>query len=253
MFKTTVISTIIRDTDNIIIRDVAVSSAIVELGDRELAIIDTGMAGNPQLIEQLGEFGYAPADFTLVINTHLHQDHIGGNSLFTRARIVISRQELQYEQYRAESLGENPNSASKGAMTKPGYDPYIRKVMQDIKRLRREYPIQSLLGDDAQLEYFEDLPHLPGSITVLSVPGHSIDSRAIMVQGDKRRLAAVGDALYHRDLWPREVMPYIHYDPDLFLVQARQLATLPDIIVPGHDQPFDNRNGQYLPDQQFEI
>ena len=58
--KIAVIVTVVSDSDNLIIRNVPVSSTVVELSDGTLAIIDTGMADNPQLAEELKDLGIAP-------------------------------------------------------------------------------------------------------------------------------------------------------------------------------------------------
>jgi glyoxylase-like metal-dependent hydrolase (beta-lactamase superfamily II) len=68
-----------NNIDNLLVRGVPVTSTIVEFDDHSLAIIDTGMADNSELLEHLREMGYQPSDFSIVLNTHLHPDHIGGN------------------------------------------------------------------------------------------------------------------------------------------------------------------------------
>src|SRR5206468_1330639 len=59
-----------------------------------------------QLEDALGELGVAPTDIGLVINSHLHFDHAGGNTTrdgagsvvptFPRARYVVQRGEYEY-------------------------------------------------------------------------------------------------------------------------------------------------------------
>jgi glyoxylase-like metal-dependent hydrolase (beta-lactamase superfamily II) len=59
-----------------------------------------------QLEEGLGQLGMTPADIDVVINTHLHFDHAGGNTAvrpdgrieptFPRARYVVQRGEFEY-------------------------------------------------------------------------------------------------------------------------------------------------------------
>lgn len=251
--KIQVISTVMSHIDNLIIRNVPVSSTILELSDSSLAIVDTGMAGNRGLLEELDELGYAPGDFSLVLNTHLHTDHMGGNRLFTNARILISRRELAYENYFAGIMGacDNPLDVLRSMGRCVAHTTH--QLARDLKDLVQQYPVSELVGDNKQIEYYEDEPDLPDSISLLSVPGHSIDSRAVLVQGRSRRLAAVGDALFHRDLWRGAAMGGIHYDENLFYQHARYLAGLSDIVVPGHDRPYDGLTGQYLREECFFI
>ncbi|MEN6349203.1 MAG: MBL fold metallo-hydrolase [Syntrophomonas sp.] len=242
------ITTVLHNTDNLIIRDVPVSSTIVELGGHDLAIIDTGSPGNPDLVEQLAWSGYTPADFKLVLNTHLHTDHIGGNRLFTQARILISRRELQYEKDFAEKLRQSDDPVAALRLMGRYVDNTTHKLAEDLKNMVTEYPVDTLVGDERQIEFYEDRPDLPGFISLLPVPGHSIDSRAVLVQGMTRRVVAAGDALYHRDLWREVPIIGIHYNDDLFRQNVERIAKFPDIIIPGHDRVFDNITRQYLPE-----
>ena len=245
--------TLVHDTDNLIIRDVPVSSTLVELPGDCLVIIDTGMAGNPQLLQWLNELGYKPEDVNLVINTHLHQDHVGGNRLFTNARILISRRELEYE----AALNRLLQEASDPAATVRSLGRQVpqdgERLLWDLKRLAQEFPTPSLVGDPVQLEYFENEPSLPKPISLINVPGHSIDTRAILLQGRYRQALATGDALYHRDLWKGVQIMGIHYDEALFRQNAERIARFRGIIIPGHDHAYNNVTGKYLPDDSFSL
>jgi glyoxylase-like metal-dependent hydrolase (beta-lactamase superfamily II) len=65
-----------------------------------------GADGATQLEDGLRELGYAPKDISLVINSHLHFDHAGGNttrtadgktvSTFPKARYVVQQGEYEY-------------------------------------------------------------------------------------------------------------------------------------------------------------
>jgi glyoxylase-like metal-dependent hydrolase (beta-lactamase superfamily II) len=100
-------------------------------------LVDTGLGGKidakfqdmfavdrtPTLYESLKEYGLGPNDIQLVINTHLHFDHAGGNTVggngelrpaFPRAQYVIQRGEYQEavkanERTRASYRPENIN------------------------------------------------------------------------------------------------------------------------------------------------
>lgn len=251
--KIETITSVRHDTDNLIIRDVPVSSTIVEISGYGLAVIDTGSPDNPDFIEELDQLGYTPADFKLVINTHLHTDHIGSNSLFSNARILISRQELDFENEFARILRESDNPLT--VLNSMGR--YIKESSHELARhliaLIKEYPTAALIGDRTQIEFFEDEPELPKSIVLLNVPGHSVDSRAVGLQGKIRRAVAAGDALYHRDLWRQDTLAAIHYNAWQFQQSAQRIARFPDIIIPGHDRVFDNLTRQYLPDDYLLI
>jgi glyoxylase-like metal-dependent hydrolase (beta-lactamase superfamily II) len=69
-------------------------------------IDNAGLHGPTMLEDALQAAGYAPGDVTLVVNTHLHFDHAGGNTrrepdgslvaAFPNARYVVQRGELDY-------------------------------------------------------------------------------------------------------------------------------------------------------------
>src|SRR3954464_905866 len=48
-----------------------------------------GASGPTQLESALAEAGFAPADVTLVISSHLHFDHAGGNTRVDEAGVVV--------------------------------------------------------------------------------------------------------------------------------------------------------------------
>lgn len=243
--------TLVHDTDNLIIRDVPVSSTVVELPGECLAIIDTGMAGNPQLPTWLHELGYNPADFSLVINTHLHPDHIGGNRLFTSARILVSRRELEYEAAFNHLLQETGDPvATLRSLGRHVHEGGCR-LAWDLKRLAEQYPTPSLVGDRAQIEFLEDEPLLPQQISLIKVPGHSIDSRGVVLHGRCRTALVAGDALYHRDLWREVPIVGIHYSDAMFRQNVKRIARFQGIIIPGHDRPFDTTTNRYLQEDVF--
>jgi len=244
--KIKIITTVKHDTDNLIIRDVPVNSTIVDIPDFGLTIIDTGSPDNPDLEEELDDLGYTPADFRLVINTHLHVDHIGGNPLFRNARILISRKELDFEVNFARILKRSFDPLAVLHSLGRYKEEKSVELAQQLINLVNEYPTAAWIGDQNQIEFFEDEPKLPEEMALIQAPGHSVDSRAVVLQGKNRRVIAAGDALYHRDLWKKDLMSALHYDACQFRHNAEKISRSLDIIIPGHDQAFDNLTGEYL-------
>src|SRR5207237_823761 len=66
---------LIRDADNVVVVE---TGAGPKLTDRQKEIF--GIQDPPRLLDELKTLGVRPADVTLVINTHLHFDHSGGNT-----------------------------------------------------------------------------------------------------------------------------------------------------------------------------
>lgn len=236
-----ILVTIMKKIDNLIIRGVPVTSAIVELDDQALMIIDTGMVGNPDLLNRLDDMGLKPSDFNFVFNSHLHPDHIGGNRHFTNARIIVSHKELAHYQ----SMEELPSVSVRNAAVPENM------LSQDLRKMRETYHVSNLLGDPAQIEFLENHPLLPSCIRWITAAGHSIDDQVVILAGRTKNVLVAGDALYHRYLWREPTPRGINLDEDLFRKSATKLSEFQGIIVPGHDLAFDNPAGTYLEINKF--
>lgn len=240
-------------TRNIIIRDVPVNSTVIQLRDDTLVIVDTGLADNPEFLRELEQLGLQPNDFQLVINTHLHCDHIGGNRLFNNARILISRREYEYESALNRILQESNDPARALDWLQREVEPGEPDFALALKDLACRYPVSERVGDPEQVEYFEDNPLLPRGISLLPVPGHTIDSRAVILQEKEEQALVAGDAFYHRDLWRLPPFKGVNYHDSLYQESALKIAGFNGIIIPGHDYAFDNRSEEYLQDDSIEI
>jgi glyoxylase-like metal-dependent hydrolase (beta-lactamase superfamily II) len=146
---------------------------------------------DPGLFGLLGEMGLGPADIDIVVNSHLHFDHCGGNTLktaggkwtpaFPRARYVVQRGEWEQALYPVER-------------DRPSYIPARLRTLAEGDRLR-------LLEGDGSIA--------PGVEAVL-VSGHAACHMGVKITAAKRTLFYLGDAVptaAHIDL------PYIQsYD-----------------------------------------
>lgn len=60
-------------------------------GDSKNVLIDTGLKGNfPRLVEGLTKVGLKASDIDLVISTHEHFDHVGGNLFFNETALTAA-------------------------------------------------------------------------------------------------------------------------------------------------------------------
>jgi len=91
---------LIKNRDNVIIH--ASSSSILIESDLTI-IVDTSARDDCYIIvKNLKHLGYTPEDVDIVINTHLHNDHIGCNEIFINAEKYA--QPLQAEGYSINSV-----------------------------------------------------------------------------------------------------------------------------------------------------
>jgi len=149
---------------------------LVENGDRKI-LVDTGIFGPSDTSNQLGFFAHSeqemeaqlnrfntsPGEISLVINTHLHSDHCGGNGYFSRARLIAQKREMDY--------AKHPLPVSK-----PEYEVEVRE--SDFE----------LLDGDAEI--------LPG-IKVILTPGHTPGGQAVLVQTAAGLYVIAGDTVPH--------------------------------------------------------
>jgi N-acyl homoserine lactone hydrolase len=135
-------------------------------------LVDTGVGGpqhmlddwrlvNRSVADALAELDMSPADIGLVINTHLHFDHCGQNSVFKHAPFYVQRAELS--------------------------------------RMRRESAeLYDWFGFmDAQFELLDgDAEVLPG-LEVIATPGHTEGHQCVLVRGAAGAFdLLIGDAAY---------------------------------------------------------
>ena len=186
--------------------------------DTKLRSIYNVQEGDP-LLDSLARTSVSPDQIDLVINTHLHFDHCGGNTrvhqnsvvpTFPRARHVVQRAELTHAM--------NPTERDRAS-----YFP------ENVAAISKE-GLWDLVEGDTQI--------LPG-ISVACIPGHNANIQAIVIVGGGKTLAFVADLLPTRHHIPLPwIMAY-----DLFPLQTLEtkrhwltrMIAENWIVVFGHD------------------
>lgn len=97
---------LVEHDDGLVLLDTGVGNKEGEKFRGIYGIENAGAGGRTWLEDALGSLGHRPDDVALVINTHLHFDHAGGNTWvdaagvvqpsFPRARYLVQRGELHY-------------------------------------------------------------------------------------------------------------------------------------------------------------
>lgn len=135
----------IRLNTNCLYIETAQEKIVVETGcgdkftDKLRAIYNVAHA--PTLDEQLRTIaGVSPADITIVVNTHLHFDHAGGNTrrddagdivpVFPRARYLISRGEHEH--------AESPNMRDQASYFPDNWRPLAETGQLELKEAEYE-------------------------------------------------------------------------------------------------------------------
>lgn len=136
---------------------------------------------NKPYLERLADYGVRPDDVTLVINTHLHVDHVGWNTrrhdgqwvpTFPRARYLMGRAELAHWRNPEGGLKVHPMGAE---VLVDSVNPVINAGLVDLIDIDDEV--------------------LPG-ISVRSMSGHTAGQLAVHVESDGQRALFTGDAFH---------------------------------------------------------
>src|SRR4051812_304413 len=133
-----------------------------------------GDAGPTQLESALAEAGFAPGDVTMVIDSHLHFDHAGGNTKHVEGgEVALSFPNATYVVRRGEwDWAHRTNERTAASYFSHNFDPLMA-----AGRLE-------LVGDDREL--------LPG-LSLRWTPGHTPHHQGILVESGRERLFYLAD------------------------------------------------------------
>jgi glyoxylase-like metal-dependent hydrolase (beta-lactamase superfamily II) len=171
--------------------DAGLNSLLIRTGNKNI-LVETGIGNKlpdklvqiytqpAKLLDNLNAAGVAPEDLDIVINTHLHFDHCGWNTVrrgdqmvatFPKAKYYAQRQEWEHGCLQLERDAISYMS--------PNYDPLIESGQM------------VLLDGDAEIA--------PG-VSVKIFPGHTASMQAVMVESGGS--GATKTACYISDLIP---------------------------------------------------
>lgn len=168
----------------------ALRCLLVEGAD-ELVLIDTGVGnkddekfrdiygienrGDPTALEDaIREAGFGPADVTVVINTHLHFDHAGGDTVkwpdgsvepaFAGARYVVQKEEWEFAHLQNERI--------RASYTLPNFDPVHAAGL---------------------FEFVEGEVEVVPGISVLPTPGHTPGHQSVLIESEGETACYMAD------------------------------------------------------------
>jgi N-acyl homoserine lactone hydrolase len=199
-----------------VVSDLPVISWYIEGSDKRI-LVDTG-GGDPsqasplwlpykreedQTIENiLKKFNLTCGDIDIVIVTHLHWDHTGGNTLFPKAKIIVQEQELHW----ARSL--------------EAIRTHLPTTLEDI-----DYTVVS--GD----------VQIADGVKVILTPGHTYGLQGVLIRGQARPLFIPSDTLpLYKNV---ETDPFqisdVYVDLEAYGRSVKRIANLSAAILPCHD------------------
>jgi glyoxylase-like metal-dependent hydrolase (beta-lactamase superfamily II) len=159
------------------------------------------------MVDKLGAQDLAPGDIDIVINTHLHDDHCGNNSLFTNARFYAHRDEIAF--------CRDPHPLDHR------YDDYF---IEDI--------------DFSEIDGDQEI--LPG-IKALHMPGHAIGCLSVQVETGSGPAIITGFCCNAKN-FPENgpaVCPGVHLDARDAWASIQKVKQSGSTILPMHELQLD--------------
>jgi glyoxylase-like metal-dependent hydrolase (beta-lactamase superfamily II) len=162
------------------------NSLLIRTGKQNV-LVETGMGnklsermvkfyGQPaELLANLAGGGIAPEDIDIVINTHLHFDHCGWNTVQKDGKIVPTFPRAKYYAPEGEwQYARRPSERDAISYIPDNYDPLVRS------------------GQMRLLKGGEEI--VPG-ISVQTFPGHTAHMQAVMVESGGRTACYISDLI----------------------------------------------------------
>ena len=180
---------------------------------------NAAMSGRTALEAGLAQAGFAPDDVTLVINTHLHFDHAGGNTwkneggevraTFPNARYVVQRGEYEY--------ALQPNERTSASYFPHNWDPIIAAGRFDL---------------------IEGAQEVRAGISVRMTPGHTPHHHSVMLRSGGETLCFLGDVAPTAHHLP---LPWIMgYDVEPLVTMESKRALLGEALADDWQLVFEH-------------
>lgn len=134
-----------------------------------------GIEREPTLLKSLSDAGFRPEDIDIVINTHLHFDHCGGNTSLMDGKLSPTFPYARYIVQRAEwEDATKPNELTKASYLPENFIPLMESGRVELV--------------DGDLEVY------PG-VTVVQTPGHNRGHQSVKIGSDGKTAFYLGDMI----------------------------------------------------------
>ncbi|HEY8874223.1 MAG TPA: N-acyl homoserine lactonase family protein [Stellaceae bacterium] len=180
-------------------------------GARIARLFDFDFAPGEEISARLAALGRDPAKIDLVINSHFHFDHVGGNALIPNATLLVQRREWD--------AGMDPDIAARR-----GFNPRDFDLGHKLRLVDGEHDV---FGD--------------GSVVVLPTHGHTPGHQSLKLRLDGGDIVLAADSCYFCRTLRERRLPRFVDDRDAMLASLDRLAALEAKgarIFFGHDPEF---------------
>lgn len=181
------------------------------IGPRATELFSFNYRPGEEISARLEAIGRDPAKIDLIVNSHFHFDHVGGNALIPNATMVVQRREW--------NAGMDPDSAARR-----GFNPRDFDLGHKLKLLDGEH---DLFGD--------------GSVVCLPTSGHTPGHQSLKVRLASGDIVLAADSCYFCRTLRERRLPQNVDDRAAMLASLDRLARLEQDgarIFFGHDPEF---------------
>jgi glyoxylase-like metal-dependent hydrolase (beta-lactamase superfamily II) len=181
------------------------------LGERLTKLFRIGFKPGEEVSGRLEAIGRDPAKIDLIISSHFHFDHCGGNALIPNATMVVQKKEWD--------AGMDSEAA-----VRHGYNPRDFDLGHKVRLVDGEHDV---FGD--------------GSVTCLPTHGHTIGHQSLRVRLDGGDVVLAADSCYFCQTLRERRLPRFAHDKEQMLASLNRLEALERggaRIFFGHDPEF---------------
>lgn len=208
-------------------------------------LIDTGVGNDrlrPQVplfdhlrtgyLDRLAEAGVGPGDVDLVVNTHIHYDHVGWNTVLRDGAWVPTFPNATYLIPAADREYFDPGNAHR---RRPARNTSER-TRHDATAVVYADSIAPVLG---QAVLWEDGYRIDGNLALAPAPGHTPGSSLVRLTSESDRAVFVGDLLHSPvQILEPDYSSCFCEDPRAAAVTRRevlgQAADTNELVIPAH-------------------
>jgi glyoxylase-like metal-dependent hydrolase (beta-lactamase superfamily II) len=136
-----------------------------------------GVESTGQLLANLVKEGVGPEDVNVVVNTHLHFDHAGGNTVLEGTRLVPAFPRARYFIQKGEwETAQHPNERTRSTYLAENLEP---------------------LADARQVELVEGVIEVATGVRLVPAPGHTPSHAVVEVESGGELAIYVGELAQH--------------------------------------------------------
>jgi N-acyl homoserine lactone hydrolase len=181
------------------------------VGERVAGLFRFNFHPGEDIAARLAALGRDPARIDLIITSHLHFDHVGGNALLPNATVIVQRREWQ--------AGLDPDMARQRGFDRQDYD-LGHKILQV----------------DGEHDVFGD-----GSVVCLPTFGHTPGHQSLKLRLATGEIVLTADSCYFCRTLREQRLPIYTHDREAMYASLDRLAQLEAggaRLFFGHDPEF---------------